>query len=54
MTGAADIAGLPAGLPKRPASRGLASPLIVGLGLALACAAPLGLNGYALYLLTLA
>jgi len=54
VTGAADIAGLPAGLPKRPASRGLASPLLVGLGLALACAAPLGLNGYALYLLTLA
>ena len=54
MTGVADIAGLPAGLPKPPASRGLASPLLVGLGLALACAAPLGLNGYALYLLTLA
>jgi branched-chain amino acid transport system permease protein len=54
VTGAADIAGLPAGLPKRPASRGLASSLLVGLGLALACAAPLGLNGYALYLLTLA
>jgi branched-chain amino acid transport system permease protein len=54
VTGAADIAGLPAGLPKRPASRGLASPLLVGLGLAFACAAPLGLNGYALYLLTLA
>ena len=54
MTGAVDIAGLPAGLPKRPASRGLASSLLVGLGLALACAAPLGLNGYALYLLTLA
>ena len=53
MTGAADIAGVPAGLPKRPTSRGLASPLLVGLGLALACAAPLGLNGYALYLLTL-
>jgi branched-chain amino acid transport system permease protein len=54
VTGAVDIAGLPAGLPKRPASRGLASSLLVGLGLALACAAPLGLNGYALYLLTLA
>jgi branched-subunit amino acid ABC-type transport system permease component len=54
VTGAADIAGLPAGLPKQPASRGLTSPLFVGLGLALACAAPLGLNGYALYLLTLA
>ena len=40
-------------MPKQPASRGLASPLLVGLCFALACAAPFGLNGYGLYLLTL-
>lgn len=41
------------GLPKPHASRRLAA-LLAGLGLVLACAAPLGLNGYGLYLLTLA
>ena len=48
MSAAADIIRV----PKAPTSAGWGAAL-VALGFLVACAAPLGLNGYGLYLLTL-